>query len=207
MPADLRAKVVALALSRQPWTDWFAGKEFTTNWVSNRAPIWAKFLAPLRDQALEILEVGSLEGRSAIFWLEYLPRATVTCVDSFQGTTRYHAGIEGRFDRNLATYGARVRKIKARSAAALTRLSDEGARFHLIYIDGSHLRNDVMIDCLLAWPMLRPGGLMIADDYELDPLKGSADRPHDAIDAFLDWHADELEQLHRGHQIIMRRKG
>ena len=205
MASDLRTKVIALALSRPPWAEWFAAKDFTTDWVSNRAPVWTKFLAPLRDQVLAILEVGSFEGRSAIFWLEYLPRSTITCIDTFKGTTKFHHDTEGRFDRNLATYGQRVCKIKSPSATALARLSADGARFDLAYIDGSHWRDDVMVDCLLAWPLLRPGGLMIFDDYELDPQKSSAERPRDALDTFLHWHAEELQQLHRGHQIIIRR--
>jgi len=78
----------------------------------------------------------------------------------------------------LAAYGQRVRKIKSSSASALAKLFDEGARFDLAHVDGSHSRDDVIVDCLLAWPMLRPGGLMILDDYELDlDKKATADRP------------------------------
>jgi predicted O-methyltransferase YrrM len=201
----LREKVLALALSRQPWSAWFTDKEFSTDWVSNRAPVWAKFLAAETDCYSDVLEIGSFEGRSTIFWLEYLPRSAVTAIDTFQGTTRFHEDTEGRFDRNLAPYGARVRKIKSPSSLALSQLHNEGARFDLAYIDGDHFRNAVMADCLLVWPMLRPGGIMILDDYELDAHKPSAERPHDAIDTFLQWHADDLYQLHRGHQIIVRR--
>ena len=107
----------------------------------------------------------------------------------------------------MAAYGQRVRKIKSSSASALAKLFDEGARFDLAHVDGSHSRDDVIVDCLLAWPMLRPGGLMILDDYELDlDKKATADRPHDAIDTFLHWHRGEFHQLHRGFQIIIRRE-
>jgi predicted O-methyltransferase YrrM len=201
----LRARVTALALSRQPWATWFAGKDFTTDWVTNRAPVWAQILTPMRQEKLEVLEVGSFEGRSTIFWLEYLPESVVTCIDTFQGTTRYHDDVEGRFDRNTVAYGSRARKIKSASAAALAGLLAEGARFDLTYIDGSHFRDDVMVDCLLAWGMLRASGVMILDDYELDSHKKSAERPHDAIDTFLGWRAGEIDVLHRGNQIIIRR--
>jgi predicted O-methyltransferase YrrM len=160
----------------------------------------------MREQAAAILEIGSLEGRSAIFWLEYLPRAAVTCVDTFQGTTKFHDDVEGRFDRNTAAYGPRIRKIKSRSDYALVKLSAEQTRFDMIYIDGSHLRDDVMVDCLLAWPMLRSGGLMMLDDYELDLHKRSADHPRAAIDTFLAWHEEEIDELHRGYQVVIRRR-
>ena len=149
--------------------------------------------------------MGSLEGRSAIFWLEYLPCLTITCIDTFEGIGIFAGDIEGRFDRNLAAYGQRVRKIKSTSATALARLAEDGARFDLAYIDGDHSRDNVMIDCLLAWRMLRPGGLIILDDYELDLRKSPAKRPLDAIDTFLQWHAGEHCELHRGFQIIIRR--
>ena len=38
--------------------------------------------------------------------------------------------------------------------------------FDLVYIDGSHSAKDVLLDSLLAWRLLRPGGAMIWDDYE-----------------------------------------
>src|SRR5689334_22074915 len=39
----------------------------------------------------------------------------------------------------------------------------------VIYVDGSHARNDVIVDSILAWRLLRPDGLMIWDDYNMEP--------------------------------------
>jgi hypothetical protein len=38
--------------------------------------------------------------------------------------------------------------------------------FDFIYIDGSHMRVDVLLDAVLAWQLLKPGGFMVLDDYE-----------------------------------------
>ena len=38
--------------------------------------------------------------------------------------------------------------------------------FDFIYIDGSHMRVDVLLDAVLAWQLLKPGGIMALDDYE-----------------------------------------
>jgi hypothetical protein len=84
MADSLKEKVLALALSRQPWSAWFTDKEFSTDWVSNRAPVWAKFLAAETERYSDVLEIGSFEGRSTIFWLEYLPRSAVTAIDTFR---------------------------------------------------------------------------------------------------------------------------
>ena len=43
---------------------------------------------------------------------------------------------------------------------------DVDGLFDLIYIDGSHSAKDVLLDSLLAWRLLRPGGAMVWDDYE-----------------------------------------
>ena len=71
----------------------------------------------------------------------------------------------------------------------LPRTSPAGeAPFDLIYIDGSHTAADVLIDAVLAFQLLRVGGVMIFDDYlwsmepalSVDPLN----MPKPAIDAF-----------------------
>lgn len=201
--ADLQSRVAAM---RSPWAAWFEGKEFTTDWASAHFGVWSRVLSPFRREGLRVLEIGSFEGRSAIFWLEYLLESRVTCVDKSLRTKREHQDVEGRFDRNLAPYGERVRKIGRPSAEVLPLLNSEGEFFDLIYIDGSHRRDDVMVDCLLSWRLLPPGGVMIFDDYLHELEKPPALRPKDAIDMFLSWHADELTELSRGYQIILRRK-
>jgi predicted O-methyltransferase YrrM len=201
--ADLQRRVAAM---RSPWAGWFEGKEFTTDWTSAYFGAWSHVLSPSRRSGLLVLEIGSFEGRSAIFWLEFLPQSRVTCIDKFVGTKRDFTAIEARFDRNVAAYGDRIRKIKGRSAEVLPALASAGELFDLIYIDGSHRRDDVMVDCILTWQLLRPGGIVVFDDYLHEMEKPPATRPKDAIDTFLSWHAAEIEELSRGYQIIVRRK-
>ena|SRR5215472_17578497 len=42
--------------------------------------------ARLRKAPLRIVEIGSWEGRSALFFLKYLPYSSIVCIDTFQGT-------------------------------------------------------------------------------------------------------------------------
>src|ERR1700747_2099628 len=109
---------------------YFVGKELTTNWISRNHQLWADVLAPRREEPLRILEIGSWEGRSALFFLNYLPRASIVCVDTFAGSVEHRSwplwrrvwqltGIERRFDRNLAPFGERVQKRKEDSLVAL----------------------------------------------------------------------------------------
>ena len=50
------------------------------------------------------------------------------------------------------------------SAFALPRLASENARFDLVYIDGSHLFEDVFVDFYYTARLLNPGGLVAFDD-------------------------------------------
>jgi predicted O-methyltransferase YrrM len=186
---------------------WFEGKIFTTDWTTKKIPVWQSLLPGLLAEKPVILEVGCYEGRSVVVWLELFPNSHVTCIDSFEGWTNEpipqdRSLAEAKFDANLAPYAGRVTKLKIRSAPGLDGL--RGKQFDLIYIDGDHSRAAVAIDSLLAWPLLKPKGVLIWDDYILhrkEPQKG----PGQAIDLFLTWYADELEIVHKTYQVIVRK--
>lgn len=192
--------------------EWFAGKDFTADWTSHNFPVWETILADLRDSEVAVLEIGSWEGRSAIFFLRYLPLARLTCIDAFTGNPERHAGdveylqacreVERRFDANLREFVGRVEKRKARSVPALDALAVEGRSYDVIYIDGSHTTDDVLIDSLLSWRLLKHGGLLMWDDYG----KPGVDQPKPAIDAFLALKREQVSELHRGYQIIVQRR-
>jgi predicted O-methyltransferase YrrM len=191
---------------------YFRGKEFTTDWTSEHFALWHRVLAPLRHEPIRILEIGSWEGRSAVFFLEFFARSTIACVDTFVGNAEEQsykqmstAGVEARFDRNLAPFAGRVEKIKSRSVPALERLAREGRRFDLAYIDGSHMRDDVMADSLAVWRLLGPGGIVIWDDYTFGMDLPPAERPQPAIDAFLAERAGHFRLLAKTKQIIVER--
>lgn len=192
------------------WNGWFSGKEFTTDWSSRAFPTWISVLSHLKDKPLNILEVGAWEGRGSIFLLNFFPHSTITCMDIFT------LGNEGLFDRNLAEYGDRVIKVRGRSVQELDKMNfpdststSNRKSFDLIYVDGSHDRDDVIMDSVLAWRVLNVGGILIWDDYEIFTVMAghfTKDQdPKPAIDSFMSWHGGELETLHKGYQMIVRK--
>lgn len=196
------------------WQSWFKGKEFSTDWTSAHYPFWCAALKDLRNEKIEILEIGSWEGRSAIFFLEYLTKSSITCVDTFAGGVEHSDHpvyarelplVEQRFDRNLAAFNGRVTKLKGQSIQAFGKIVPVGTKFDVIYIDGSHERDIVMVDTLMAWAMLKVGGYLIWDDYAGGDGLADCNRVKSAIDAFLKWHRDEYKTLHHGYQIIIQR--
>jgi hypothetical protein len=192
------------------WASWFNGKKFTTDWNSQHFPNWDRLMCGRSVE--QILEIGSWEGRSAIFFLNLFPHASITCVDTFGGgkehqdSSEYQSAlplIEARFDANMNEFGPRARKFKARSTVALAQLQDEHSAFDLIYIDGSHTRDDVFSDSLLAWPLLKRGGMIVWDDYWWQEQLPDDQRPRMAIDLFLRWH--DVRVLHRKMQVFGER--
>jgi predicted O-methyltransferase YrrM len=198
-------------LDRMRYRSWFAGKDFSNDWTSGNFTMWRRVLSPLREEPLRILEIGSWEGRSAVFFLNFFARATITCIDTFGGSEEHQnltaqlADIEARFDRNLAPFGPRVEKIKSRSGAALERLAAQGRRFDLAYIDAGHRRDDVMADSLGVWPLLAPGGVVIWDDYEWGRGLPPEERPQPAIDDFLRDHQGGYRLLAKTYQLAIER--
>jgi predicted O-methyltransferase YrrM len=161
---------------------------------------------------LDVLEIGSWEGRSAIFWLNYFPNSQITCIDTFTGSAEHHVafsdyvgGIEQRFDANLAPFASRVEKIRAASRESLPALAVMGRRFDFVYLDGSHRAVDVYADACLAWPMVRRGGALLLDDYTWVGMPDEKDRPKLGIDAFLLTAAGSFREIDRGLQILIEK--
>ena len=198
------------------YSAWFAGKSLSTDWTSRFFPLWATLLQSRRDEPLDVLEIGSWEGRSAIFFLNYFGKCRLTCIDTFGGSPEHTsrqkwsdqlAHVEQRFDSNLAAFGKRIEKIKSPSSQALARLITDERRFDLVYVDGSHHSADVQSDAVFSWPMVRDGGIVIFDDYEWTFFADEVERPKLGIDSFLSVHAGQYRELCRGEQVIIQKIG
>jgi hypothetical protein len=189
---------------------YFAGKELTSDWTTYNFVEWAQVLSPYREREVRVLEIGSYEGRSALFFLNYLPRCRIICVDRFDENctperAREMAAVERRFDANLAPFASRCEKRKGQSAEMLPKLALEGYHFDLIYIDGDHRAAVVYLDAALSWPLLVANGLMIFDDYQWQHKSAIDRRPQHGIDAFLASMTGKYRELRRGYQIVIEK--
>jgi len=57
----------------------------------------------------------------------------------------------------------------------------------------------------LSWPLVKCGGIVIFDDYLWNPNWPVEYRPQIAIDRFMAEFRSELEILHRGYQVMVRK--
>lgn len=174
--------------------DWFAEIEISRDWTSHNFRNWDRLLPA---SAAHILEIGSLEGCSANYFLRRYSDAIIACIDPFKDSK-----VESLFDRNTAPFASRVEKIKSRSVPALDRLIVLNRKFDLIYIDGDHSRHAVAADSILAWELLTIGGTMIWDDYRWNWDWPDEKIPRSAIDLFLEAFRDCIEIKLKDYQVI-----
>src|SRR5947209_5215362 len=106
-----RPRKIERKLSRALYWPWFRGKQLSTDWASYHFTTWRRVLSPLRNEPIRVLEIGSWEGRSALFFLNFFRGSTITCIETFAGGEEHYArkdwaaelpNIEARFDHNLA---------------------------------------------------------------------------------------------------------
>src|SRR6266436_2047641 len=97
---------------------------------------WGRILEPYRDQIKEVLEVGSYEGQSALFWHHEFG-ANVSCVDNWQNFASGCSSaeeVEQHFDEN--TKVKTIYKLEGDSTLCLNWLSTNNFGFDMAYIDG-----------------------------------------------------------------------
>jgi predicted O-methyltransferase YrrM len=118
----------------------------------------------IASKARRTLEIGFAYGFSAIWILDGLrqtPGSQHFAVDPFERTA--WAGIGIRAVERLS-YAKSFQLIEDYSIHALSRLIKSGSSFDLVYIDGYHRFDDVLVDFYLADQALNVGGLLILDD-------------------------------------------
>lgn len=175
--------------------------EFTVDWFGHHAALWQEYLGALDGRPVRCLEIGSHEGRSAVWIVQHMlshPNARLTCIDPWPNAT-----AERRFDANIAETGraTQVRKLKTESWRALP-LQPCGIDF--AYIDGHHEGRHVLEDAIVSFRLLKVGGLIILDDYQFQP-GAVVHPPRPAIDAFLLLWSDCLDLLLHDTQVIIRK--
>jgi cephalosporin hydroxylase len=113
------------------------------------------------------LEVGFCFGGSALLFcsthkeLGRSPQSQHIAIDPYQTTTWDSCGLMAIERAGLKGY---LDFREAFSALELPKLFESGARFGLVYIDGSHLFEDVLVDSYFAARLLMEGGIVLFDD-------------------------------------------
>jgi predicted O-methyltransferase YrrM len=156
------------------------------------------------DEKHTVLEIGSFEGLSACGIIDNLfehSESHIDCVDPFDigdTTTPLTENTESIFDHNIARskFPEKCTKHKMFSKQFF---ENNTKRYTFIYVDGSHLPEDILFDTSHAYDVLEPGGIMWMDDYGSDI--GNA-----AYEKFLEDYSDRVSIIHKGYQVVVRKK-
>jgi hypothetical protein len=184
--------------------------DLTTDWFSHNIPRWLDVFRKAKiseNDRFQILEIGSWEGQSACFLLNYFPNSTVHAVDTWAGGDE-HDGLqsvpsaEKRFDENTASYSERVTKYKGTSDHFFQSVSQDSF-YRIVYIDGSHRAEDVFNDASSGFSRLEVGGIMILDDLLWKFYEEDDHNPASGISRFLVNYDGSFKVIDVGHQLYL----
>ena len=128
-----------------------------------------------------ILEVGSFIGSGIVYtWAPLVQDGTVISLDTWDGAlvmklhshdhitklsgrSLYETFLSRMVTRNLTNAVFPMRMSSLVGARLLYYL---GYKFDLIYVDSAHEIGETLIELKLFYDLLRPGGMMMGDDYD-----------------------------------------
>ena len=146
--------------------DWFTGN--IEHWLETFRIVGKDFNKPAA-----ILEIGSYEGRSACWIAENLlnPKDSyLHCIDTFKGSVEHtdlQVDLLTRFTDNIhkTPNAKKIFTFQGDSKKVLVNKLKKKAKYDFIYVDGSHMSIDVIIDGFLSYHLLEDDGVIIFDDY------------------------------------------
>jgi predicted O-methyltransferase YrrM len=180
--------------------DWFLKSEMNSKLLS---------MVTATDK-YTILEIGCYEGLSSVFFADNLLNhqdSSLTCVDPYLSdrckkdrTLPNGDEIEARFHRNIKlcknSKKITVHKLKSDDFFKLN-----NKIFNFIYVDGNHRPGYVKRDVENSFKCLENGGIMWMDDY----LIGDGIEVRNTIDNFVNEHKNQLEVIHSGYQLAIKK--
>jgi predicted O-methyltransferase YrrM len=159
---------------------------FTQWWFDEHVPVWQLLWDHYKPK--HVLEIGAFEGRATFWMAEHIKRTHgcgwITVVDPWlanetrpNGEPWPHAGddVFDTFLHNKRVFAEKypgtvtVEVLRERSITALARrledFEDYDCQYDFVYVDGAHDTRSVLEDGLMAFRLLRPGGVIVFDDY------------------------------------------
>jgi predicted O-methyltransferase YrrM len=206
--------------------------EFTQDWFHSYD--LEKLLPIGTEEEFHILEIGSFEGKSTIWFIENLLKnknSTITCIDPWVSYDQKNNSLnsygnnilkedlidnsEGYvFSNEYETFIKNITKtnrltqiniMKGFSDVLLPNLILNKQKYNIIFIDGNHTAPYVMSDAVMSWKLLDINGIMIFDDYLWELDKPETLRPKIAIDSFIKNYSDYLQVCWSDYRKVIKK--
>lgn len=176
---------------------------FTTNWFqySELKQNIDKFLDV--NGINKILEIGSFEGASSCYFSDIFLNSkgsTLVCVDPFNisdSTSPVYQNMRQLFIKNISN-SKNWQKIRVRQMISNDFFKKNVNTFNFIYIDGSHLLDDIKSDFNNSLKIIEPAGIIWMDDY------ASSKDVIDLVDSLYEENKDILTIIHKDYQIAFK---
>lgn len=202
--------------------------KFTANWFGSEEQIEdLKSVLPNSSSELYMLEIGSYEGRSTVWFLENLllnEKSTITCVDPWLDYSQDKKSLDSynspeadwkfgtnkiveTFLFNIESSGFRnkVSVERGLSTEILPKLLLNSNKYDIIFIDGNHVAPFVLMDAVLSWSLLKNGGILIFDDYLWMPDLYKTLSPKLAIDSFVEVFEDYIDVILDKYRKVLKK--
>jgi predicted O-methyltransferase YrrM len=157
----------------------------------------------LRERATRTVEIGLGYGISALHICEGLlmnsgstPRHVV--IDPNQATRFSDCGLQFLDEAGV---GQMVELHAEGSQISLPRFLDEARSFDLAFVDGNHRFDGVFVDLFYLGRLVRPGGIVFLDDYQLPGVARAAS----FFTSNLGWTGEEISPPDDLHQWAVLR--
>ena len=152
----------------------------------------------VREGATHTIEVGLGYGVSALYVCEGLlmnggASARHLAIDPHQATRFADCGRQFLDEAGVADM---VEFPAGDSQIVLPRLLDEGRLFDLAFVDGNHRFDGVFVDLVYLGRLVRPGGIVFVDDYQLPAVARAAS----FFVRNLGWSIEEVSPADEHHQ-------
>ena len=172
--------------------------KFSRNYFKHNSPIWYEILNKnfQLNKKVNVLEIGTFEGMSFLFFQKYLQLENLYCIDLIE-------------NKNF-----KFNKEKFNNYKFFNLSSDDffwkkiNIKFDIIYVDGSHYVKDVYNDLINSHKYLKENGILIIDDLLLDiefrRKKKYFDEVMSGVFMFLNKKLN-YKILYTGHQLILKK--
>lgn len=173
------------------------------------------------ESQLNFLEIGVFEGRTSCWLIDNIlsiesinkSKGMLHCIDPY---------IAKNGEYNLRQHLGDIIFYRESSGKVLIDLiKDNIFKFDFIYVDGDHNACGLLEDLILSWKLLKVGGIMLIDDYEMEAVdpwhyishkeftqnnpKLRFTHPRIAIDAFLNIYRGQFDLVIDNYQIGVKK--
>ena len=176
-------------------------------WFTNNLYFLYKNLFNIKVNKL--LEIGSYEGRSALFFSFLFKNAHITCVDTWSGSDEHYDHnfelIEKNFDANTKVLKTSNKLNKFKSSSDFF-FENNNKYFDFIYVDGDHSKDQVLRDLENSWNRLNKNGFLLIDDYMWWYYKNLKNNPASSVNIFINKNINQISNLVIWHQVLIQKK-